>query len=133
MLKAIADTHAIIWYLRDDPRLSQSAKDIFTNAVTEGNEIGFSSITLAEIIYLIEKRRISSDSLADLLKQLDEPDTILVEVPFNREIANTMLKVERSKVPDLPDRIIAATALSKGIPLLSRDGKIQTSGIATIW
>ncbi|MCT7949962.1 hypothetical protein NG798_09205 [Ancylothrix sp. C2] len=41
--------------------------------------------------------------------------------------------VERHQVPDLPDRIIAATALHLGVPVISRDTKIQLSNINTIW
>ncbi|WP_336389855.1 PIN domain-containing protein [Scytonema hofmannii] len=43
------------------------------------------------------------------------------------------LQVERAQVPDLPDRIIAATALYLGVPIISRDNKIQLSSINTIW
>jgi predicted nucleic acid-binding protein len=32
----------------------------------------------------------------------------------------------------MPDRIIAATALHLGLPLISRDRKIQLSGVNTI-
>jgi predicted nucleic acid-binding protein len=44
-----------------------------------------------------------------------------------------MQRVERAKVPDFPDRIIAATAAHLGIPLISKDAKIQVSGVPTIW
>ena len=33
----------------------------------------------------------------------------------------------------MPDRIIAATALHLGVPVISRDGKIRASTVATIW
>jgi len=41
--------------------------------------------------------------------------------------------VPRAEVPDMPDRIIAATALHLGLPLISRDRKIQLAGLQTIW
>lgn len=44
-----------------------------------------------------------------------------------------MRSVDRRQVPDLPDRVIAATALHLSVPLISRDGKIRASGVATIW
>jgi PIN domain nuclease of toxin-antitoxin system len=44
-----------------------------------------------------------------------------------------MRTVSRSEVPDLPDRIIAATAVHLGVPAISRDGKIRTSSVDTIW
>ncbi len=133
MLKSVADTHAVIWYFRDDPRLSPAAKAIFIAAATEGNEIGISSITFAEIVYLMEKGRIPANTFADLLTELDDPNPILKEIPFQRKIAETMPQIDRTKVPDLPDRIIAATALQASVPLISRDRKIQLSGLNTIW
>jgi PIN domain nuclease of toxin-antitoxin system len=41
--------------------------------------------------------------------------------------------VDREQVPDMPDRIIAATGLHLSVPVISRDGKISTSEIRTIW
>ena len=48
-------------------------------------------------------------------------------------VARSLGKVPREKVPDMPDRIIAATALSLGVPLITRDAAISASGIETIW
>jgi predicted nucleic acid-binding protein len=44
-----------------------------------------------------------------------------------------MRRVSRDEVPDLPDRIIAATAQFFGVPVLSRDGRIRAANIKTIW
>ena len=39
----------------------------------------------------------------------------------------------RDVVPDMPDRIIAATAVHLGLPLITRDERIRSAGIKTIW
>ena len=39
----------------------------------------------------------------------------------------------REAVPDMPDRIAAATAMYFGVPVISRDGRIRTSGVQTVW
>jgi predicted nucleic acid-binding protein len=44
-----------------------------------------------------------------------------------------MALINRDSIPDMPDRIIAATALHLGVPLISRDAKIRASNIATVW
>jgi predicted nucleic acid-binding protein len=48
-------------------------------------------------------------------------------------VAQAMRRVARTEVPDLPDRIISATALHLGIPIISRDRKIQASDLTTVW
>ena len=55
---AIADTHAILWYLYSDQRLGSAASAFIDKAVEAGDHIGISAITIAEIGYLMEKGRI---------------------------------------------------------------------------
>jgi PIN domain nuclease of toxin-antitoxin system len=133
MVKGLTDTHAVLWYLFGDPRLSSKAKAFLDTMAGAGDQVGLATITLAEIVYLIEKGRIPADRFARVLAVLDMPNGLFVEIPFDRQIAEALRRVDRVKVPDLPDRIIAATALHLEIPLLSRDAKIQASGIMTIW
>ena len=133
MLRAVVDTHAIIWYIFGDRRLSITAQSAIAQIASDGDQVAFSSITLAEIIYLSEKGRISALTLERLLAAVDTTDAVLVEVPFNRDVANALHLVNRTEVPDLPDRIIAATALHLAVPLISRDSKIQLSSVNTIW
>ena len=54
MLRAVADTHAVIWYIFADSRLSVTARTTIEDIAAEGNQVAFSSITLAEIVYLSE-------------------------------------------------------------------------------
>ena len=67
------------------------------------------------------------------MTEVESDDALLVEIPFDRNIALTLRQVDRSQIPDLPDRIIAATALYLNVPVISRDRRIQLSSIDTIW
>ncbi len=67
------------------------------------------------------------------MRVVESDDALLVEIPFDRNIALTLRQVDRSQIPDLPDRIIAATALYLNVPVISRDRRIQLSSIDTIW
>jgi PIN domain nuclease of toxin-antitoxin system len=133
MLRAVADTHTIIWYLYNDARLSSTARTRIEDAAAAGDQIAISTITLAEMIYLIEKERIDATALTRLLSNLEAADAVLVEIPFDRHVAQAMGRVVRAEVPDLPDRIIAATALHLDVPIISRDRKIQASSLKTVW
>jgi predicted nucleic acid-binding protein len=53
--------------------------------------------------------------------------------PLNLAVVDALASVPRSAVPDMPDRIIAATAVSLGLPLITRDARIRSLSIATIW
>jgi predicted nucleic acid-binding protein len=48
-------------------------------------------------------------------------------------VADALARIPRDQVPDLPDRVIAAAALALGLPLVTRDAKIRSSAIQTIW
>ncbi|MEH2249750.1 type II toxin-antitoxin system VapC family toxin [Nostoc sp.] len=114
-------------------RLSTTAQNTIAQIASSGDQVALSSITLAEIVYLSKKGRISPLTLEQLLASVDTTDALLVEVPFTRQIAEALPLVNRSQVPDLPDRIIAATALYLGVPVISRDSKIKLSSVNTIW
>ncbi len=58
MIAGVADTHAALWYLLGNPRLSATARRFMDNAADAGYEIVLSPISLAEIVYLVEKNRL---------------------------------------------------------------------------
>jgi PIN domain nuclease of toxin-antitoxin system len=41
--------------------------------------------------------------------------------------------VPRDDIPDMPDRIVAATALHLSVPIPSRDWRIRASNLQTLW
>ena len=133
MIVAVADTHTVIWYLFDDPRLSNTARQTIKTAAVDGNQIGIASITLAEIVYLSEKNRIPEQTLERLLNAIEVEDSVLIEIPLDKNVVKALVRVKRTQIPDLPDRIIAATALYAQVPVISRDRKIKLSSIQTIW
>jgi PIN domain nuclease of toxin-antitoxin system len=48
MISAVADTHAVIWHMYDDERLSAKAKSVMDRAARQGGQISFSAITRIE-------------------------------------------------------------------------------------
>src|SRR5688572_12769269 len=108
MIVAVGDTHTIIWYLSSSKRLSSTAKQFLDTAAANGDQIALSSITLVEIVYLIEKRKIPVESLTALAGALDTSRSVFIEFPLDLGIARALSKVDVAAVPDMPDRIIAA-------------------------
>ncbi|MEG4007117.1 type II toxin-antitoxin system VapC family toxin [Microcoleus sp. Pol11C1] len=134
MPSVVADTHTLIWYIFELPRLSPAALIALEQAVNEGNFIYFSAITIVEIAYLIERGRLAGEVLTRVLNAADDPNVGIMLAPLDRNISATIQQIDRATVPDMPDRIIAATALSLSLPLVTRDAKIQAlTTIQTIW
>ena len=98
-----------------------------------GSPIVVPSVCLVELTYLIEKGRIPPGTRQILIDVLDGPDDPYVLKPLDRSVADALQTVPRSEVPDLPDRIIAATALALRLPRVGRDHKIRASQVQTIW
>jgi PIN domain nuclease of toxin-antitoxin system len=133
VIAGVADTHASLWYLTKNPSLSATARRFMDDAAEAGHDILVSPISLAEIVYLVEKNRLPASAYEDLKSALADQDYVIEEAPFNREIVDAMMRVSRADVPDMPDRIVAAMGLHFAVPVISRDGKIRGSSVKTIW
>lgn len=128
-MKACLDTHAVLWSLAGDPRLGSQARGLIAHS--KRPDLIISDIVLLEISYLSAKGRIEdADGIDALLAKVAESFRV---IPINPEIARVALEL------DLPhgdpfDRVIAATAKTHSIPLLTRDRSITASGsVATLW
>ncbi|OYQ65336.1 VapC toxin family PIN domain ribonuclease [Pseudanabaena sp. SR411] len=133
-MSVVADTHTIIWYLRSPEKLSSNAVSSLDNALNNGESIFISAISLVEINYLVEKNRIPTSSLEQLLQLIDAPLVKLVVVPLDTPVAKAFTQIPREIVPEMGDRIIAATSLYLGLPLVTKDHKIRNlSNIQIIW
>lgn len=131
-VQVLADTHAVIWYLFDEERLSAVGRAALDDTLSGGLPILVSAISLVEIVYLEEKGRIGAGA-TERVRQVCESQFPSIEVvPVDARVAYSLHRVPRGEVPDMPDRIIAATAISRGVSLVTRDGKIRASGVRTI-
>lgn len=124
-----ADTMAVVLRL-ENRRTSAAVKQIFDAADASQIVVHIPAVVFAEILYLSEKNRISL-TLADVEMHLQN-------FPAYREAALSFEIVERAgqitDVPELHDRLIAATANFLNIELITNDPKIEISAfVKTIW
>lgn len=129
MSAVVLDTHAIIWYFLDSPKLSEFAKE----SIDSATQIYLASISLVEMIYLNEKTRIPDVALERLNQALCDPYTAWMVIVLDTSIAQSIQQIPRNIVPEMPDRIIAATAIYLDFPLVTRDLNIKQLNIQTIW
>lgn len=90
MIRAVADTHSAIWYLFDDPRLSEAARNRIEEIADSGDHVALSSISLVEIVYLAEKGKISGEVFGRIVEELESGDSLLVETPLDRRVVAAM-------------------------------------------
>ncbi len=120
---------ALVLYL-EGRRMPSSVRNCFTSAESGKSKIIIPAIVLAEIGYLAEKSRISA-TLEDVNKLIDEKENSSV-VNLDLEVIRQAFQIK--DIPELHDRLIAATAAIHGIPLLSNDPAIEKSvSTKTIW
>jgi PIN domain nuclease of toxin-antitoxin system len=129
----MADTHALVWYLFQPARLSPNASVALREAIQGGDAIRASVVSIIEVRYLIEKGRLPAVYYDDLVLAAHDPNLALRLLPVDEDVALAVERIPRDVVPDLPDRIIAATALAHNLSLVTADRKIRLSRIPTIW
>lgn len=133
-MNCVTDTHSLVWYLFALPELSATAKDYLDQVGASGGYIFIPTISLIEIIYLEEKGRLGTNVLPRINSAIQMPNSVLKTIELSHQTAISLLQIPRSIVPDMPDRIIAATALHLNLPLITKDGNIQNlTNIQTIW
>src|SRR2546423_3441407 len=129
----VADTHAIVWYFVEPVRLSANARALIEQTALAGEAIYVSAISIIEICYLVDKGRLSAMVLQRVVNALRDANAAVEIIPVDLDVALALPRIARADVPDMPDRIIAATALHLNVPLISRDRQIRATGIHTIW
>ncbi|MBD1845135.1 type II toxin-antitoxin system VapC family toxin [Cyanobacteria bacterium FACHB-63] len=128
-MKILLDTHTWLWYLFDDPQLSQNLKSIISDSDTE---LWLSPITIWEVMLLAEKGKLSllpdpTTWINQALRELESQQAVL-----NHEIA---LLSRQLACPhqDPADRFIAATAIHYDLQLATMDQNlIKTPALQTI-
>jgi PIN domain nuclease of toxin-antitoxin system len=129
----VLDTHVLLWWVNDPTALGRPAREAIDEAVNS-KSVHVSCISSWEIALLVERGR--------LRLALDVRDWLCrcEALPFLSFVAvSNAIAVESVRLPDFPhadpaDRIIAATALSLGAALVTKDDKLQNyPHVKTIW
>ncbi|HEX6086474.1 MAG TPA: type II toxin-antitoxin system VapC family toxin [Thermoanaerobaculia bacterium] len=96
--------------------------------------VGVSPFTFWEVAMLDRKRRVKLDgpALPWIAEAVDRSHTVTIELSL--EIAVIAGSFDHARLRDPADRIIVATALHHGWPLVTKDDDIRAAGVVpTIW
>lgn len=128
----VLDTHTLVWLLMQPKRLSPAALGAIQAVRNAGEQLFVPTICLVEVAYLIEKRRLSQDAWGRVREAVGSSEGVFVLMPLDIAVADSLRRVSAAEVPEMPDRIIAATASMPDLPLVTRDRRITLSSIETI-
>lgn len=139
----VTDTHPLAWHLQELSApgsrrarrgLSPRARRIFA-ATDEGREvILIPGIVLVELVYLSERGTIPALLVDRLLADLARSPENYHVAPLDLNVVSHLRDIPASAVPEMPDRIIAATARATRSRLISRDESVgRASRVEVVW
>jgi PIN domain nuclease of toxin-antitoxin system len=128
----VSDTQCLLWYMTQDRRLPKMARMAFQQAKEGATQILVPSIVLVEAVFLAERQRVPRPLLNQFMALSDAPDAGVRVVPLDLAVARAVRDFGPSAVPELADRIIAATARALNLPLLTTDPAIAASGLVQV-
>jgi PIN domain nuclease of toxin-antitoxin system len=126
----LSDTHALLWWFTDSPKISSKAAGIFQRCEAGESIIFIPSIVLAEALTIFEKKRVLFNFKA-LLRKINESDNFLL-VALDYQILLAMMTLK--EIPEIHDKIIVSTAHYLRVPIITKDETLQNlRSIKTIW
>lgn len=129
----VIDTHVLIWWLDRPEKLSTSAQKAIERSSKE-REIIISTISTWEIYLLIKRKKLTLSQEVDTWVQNVENLRSVFFVPIDNLIASKSVQLPEPIHKDPADRIIIATALINGAPLITNDRRIlKYPHVQTIW
>ena len=129
----VLDTHIWIWWISNPENLSLHAATAIETAVKKSG-IAISSISTWEVALLVKKGRLNF--LIDVRDWVRKTENLpfVQFTPVDNTIALRSMSIPGDFHPDPADRIITATALTMGVPLVTKDEKILNyPHVQTIW
>ncbi len=129
----VLDTHVWVWWLTEFQTLSVKAQRLLAEAQPK-NEIYVSSISVWEVAQLATRGRLELTlDYRDWLAQAESLPFVNF-VPVDNRIAIKSIQLPPPLHQDPADRIIIATALLMGAPLITKDKDISRyPHVKTIW
>ena len=132
MKRYVTDTQCLIWHLIHDRHLPKTARAIFTAADDGRSQVLVPSMVLVETIFLLQRPRVAQRVVDHLLQLTEDPDASFRVVPLDSAVVRAVNDFGPAAVPELADRVIAATARSLNLPLLTVDHAIVASGLVDV-
>lgn len=129
----VLDTHAWVWFVNDPRQLSAPARRAAEEAMSR-DAIYISSISAWEVALLAASGRIELKISVQDWIAASEALPFFNFVPVDNAVFIRSVLLPGPLHSDPADRVIIATAIMKGMPVVTKDEKIRNySKIKSIW
>ena len=123
-MKLILDTHVVLWWVRDDRRLKQPARE----AIATADIVWVSAVTALEVAIKVSHKGL----------RVSEPLAVTVAADDFSQLAVTMRHAEElERLPhhhgDPFDRLLIAQARAEGATIVTHDRAFEAYGVPVIW
>jgi PIN domain nuclease of toxin-antitoxin system len=128
-MRVLLDTHTLLWFLLQDPRLSTAAEMLISDPATDV-EISPASYWEIAIKIAIGKYSLPSPYQPFIETQLAANDirVLHIEPKHTAQLINMPFHHR-----DPFDRLLIAQALSEGLPIVTADAQFDRYGVRRIW
>ena len=128
-MKVLVDTHALLWFVLDDPRLGRKADALMRSGSTD------LLLSVASCWELAIKHALGKINLGKPFDQFLWPELRRnqIEVLPIAEAHLNLLSGLPNHHRDPFDRLLAAQALAERIPMVSADEAMSRYGVELIW
>jgi PIN domain nuclease of toxin-antitoxin system len=127
-MKAILDTHAFLWALAGDARMSRHARDIFTGSA----DLSLSIASIWEILIKVQSGKLNFPRPAGpyVLRKLAENKIKMLSISIDHLLALDGLPMHHR---DPFDRILIAQSLEENLPIVTSDLWFDRYPVQVIW
>lgn len=128
-VRYLLDTHTLLWWLFNDPKLSERARGLIADPT---NELLVSSASAWEIVTKYRLGRLDS------AKVLVQDISGWIHKAGFRELAISVAHAQKAGTFEQPhrdpfDRMLAAQSILEDFPIISRDAVLDSFGARRLW
>jgi len=128
-LRALLDTHALLWWLSDDPALTRTARKIIAETK---NTLIVSAASAWEIATKVRLGRLpaGADLVSDFSGQMEREGFELMAISAEHSIRAGLLPGPHK---DPFDRMLIAQSQAENAPIISNEAVFDSYGVRRLW
>lgn len=128
-MRVLLDTHAFLWWINDDARMSERARYVFSDG---NNELLLSAASSWEMALKIRlgNLRVSGDLGPYISTRLAENAMEMLPITLGHTVGVAELPLHHR---DPFDRLLVAQALAEELPIVSADPQLARYPVEVLW